>query len=116
MAVTSVLKRIHVLRAGNGTQEFGTATLAGTYVTNGFTTSMGAVTGGAGSSPFGGQPIDMRWVSPLGYIYVTTFAYANATGWTATTKIFTSSNTEAANGAAVEASVPFVLTRRFAAY
>jgi hypothetical protein len=112
MAVTAVLKRSHVFKGTNGTEELGTATLSGTYATGGFTFNISSLTGGSGSSPYGGTPIDMQFRSPLGYIYVSTFAQVGNVV-TMTTKVFSAANTELTAGATPEASVPFILTRRF---
>lgn len=110
MAVTITAQRSDVLKGTNSTGEVGAAALTGTYVTGGFTYPLTSLTGGSGTSPFGGKPISIAWQSPKGYIYVSTFA-----GQLMTTKIFSAANTELANATAVpDASVPFILTRSIA--
>lgn len=108
MAVTSSFVRNHSNFTSSTFRSYNTATLSGTYVTGGFTWNPYIVPGSKGASPLpmlGAGMLEARFISPLGYIYVTTFS-----GTTATTKIFTAANNELGNGVAVpDASLTVVL-------
>lgn len=109
MAVTSTFARTHATFDATTFIEFVTATLTGTYATGGFTWNPFTIVAGKGSSPLPSSNfLYAYWVSPLGYTYVTSVA-----GNVATTKIFTTANTELANTTAVpDASLLVVLTKR----
>jgi hypothetical protein len=109
MAVTSTFSRTHAAFDSTTFTEFVTATLSGTYATGGFTWNPFTIYGGKGSTPLAStQFLRAEWVSPLGYIYVTTVS-----GTTATTKIFSAANTEFTNSSAVpDASVAVVIRKR----
>jgi hypothetical protein len=84
------------------------ATFTGTYATGGFTWNPLSITAGGGTSPLPASRVDtVDFYSPLGYTYVTS---VNAATGVATTKIFTTANTELANTTAVpDASLTVVL-------
>lgn len=109
MAVTSTFARTHLTFDSTTFTEFVTATLSGTYLTGGFTWNPFTIYAGKGSSPLpSSQFLRAEWVSPLGYIYVTTIS-----GTTATTKIFSAANTEFTNATtAPDATISVVIRKR----
>lgn len=108
MAVTSTFTRIRHATTVPIFDEIVTASLAGTYVTGGFTWNPFAIKGGPGSSALPASAVyQVSWVSPEGYIYVTSI-----NGQTATTKILTAEGAELANGTAVpDASITVILKK-----
>jgi hypothetical protein len=109
MAVTAVVTRNHHTLDATTFIEFCTAALTGTYVTGGFTFNPFLIYAGKGSSPIASTTfVAADWYSPLGYTYRTTVS-----GSVATTKIFTTANTEFTNGSAVpDASVTLTIVKR----
>lgn len=109
MAVTSSITRQHSTFDASTYTEFCVASLTGTYATGGFTWNPFFIFAGKGSSPLPStQVLSVEFLSPLGYRYATTIS-----GNTATTKIFTSGNTEFGNGTAVpDASLTVIIRKR----
>jgi hypothetical protein len=108
MAVTSTFKRVRHSVTVPTFDEIVTATLSGTYATGGFTWKPFAIVGNAGSSPLQASALyGANWISPKGYLYITSLS-----GTTATTKIFTAPETELADTTAVpDTSLTVILSK-----
>lgn len=107
MAVTATSVRTHVNMTNASLRVTGTLTLTGTYATGGFTANLNPA-GTPGSSPAPGRVFTalsaQDFYSPLGY----TYRVVSGTPTAAVIKIFTTANTELANGTAVpDASLTF---------
>ncbi len=98
-AVTASFQRIGHTDSKPTAIAIATATLSGTYTTGGFTWVPGSIAGSPGSSPLVQRNLRAAdWLSPNGFLYVTTFVPATGV---ATTKIFSAPGVELANAAAI---------------